>query len=944
MNTAAGYGNFSAYGLPSTANLFTVNGGDMNDQYLNLNDSGASNLMLGANELDQIAIVSNGYTAQYGRQAGAQLNSTTKSGSNGLHGNAAYWWNGSKLNANDWFSNFNASPRPHAVNNQWAASVGGPIKKGKAFFFVDFEGLRFVLPGVSGNNYLPTPAFASYVLANVNTTTPGSLPFYQNIFNLYGGSSGASHALPVTAVQDPAGAGGCGDFAGTAGFGGSNPCAEYFSSGANNLNTEWLLSTRLDYNFSDKDRLFGRYWMDRGVQATGTDPINPIFNAESIQPQYAGQINETHIFNGTTVNQVIIGGFWYKALFSANNLPGALAAFPTTMAFNDGLFNTLGGGDNAYPQGRIPSQYQLTDDFSKSVGNHDFKFGVNFRRVLISDYATGVNTSGLLSINSVTEFVNGASGGASDLSKEFTTQGQVRVKMYNVGFYAQDQWKASSKLSLTAAIRIDRTGNPACATNCFARLISPFANISHDDTIPYNQVSEGGVGGGGRDSERGVVGPRMGWSYSVRRNTVIRGGVGVFSDLFPGFIVDRFLTNAPNVATFDASAGAFSPDVSNNLFAVDAASSAALQSGFKNGATLADLLLAAPLFSPPTFNSAPNTLLNPKWLEYNLEVEQKLGANYTVTANWVGNHGYDVMTDNPWLNAYCKTNCPFGPIGTVIPDDRFAEVRQVTNLGWSNYNGLTTSFRARTKSLQTQFNYTWSHGLDTCSNSCMLPFSANTIASIRYQTSPLLPGTAYGNSDYDVRHNISANYVYSTKANWSSGLLNQTIGGWTVAGTVYFHTGYPWSATSSKARGSLGNVTGLRTATPLAEFVQTPQEFGGCSDPNTPCVNTSEFVASGTQSGFGNYARNSLRGARFFDTDLNLTKNFKLTEHMGFAIGASFFNILNHPNFDLPLNGATSGGFGSIINTVSPATNPYGAFLSVPLTGRIVQLNGRITF
>ncbi len=945
MNTAMGYGNFSAYGLPTTANLFTINGGDENDPYLNLNNSGASNLSLGSNELDQLAIVSNGYTAQYGRQSGAQINSSTKSGSNGLHGNAKYSWNGSKLNANDWFSDQSGAPKLHAVNNQYAASVGGPIKKDKAFFFADYEGLRFVLPGVSGNNFLPSTQFANFVSGptGVNSTTPGSLPFYQNIFNLYAGSPGASGARPANLNDDPSL--GCGDWGvgvntdplnpapagpGVAlGFGNigtvanpvaGTPCSTVFTSNQNNLNTEWA------------------------------------FNSTSSQPEYEGQINETHIFNGTTVNQLIFGGLWYKALFTANNLPLALSTFPTTMLFNDGLLTELGGTDNLFPQGRIPSQYQITDDFSKSVGSHDLKFGVNYRRNLISDYSTGVNTSGLLSINSMTEFVQGSSGGGSDWSQAFTNTGAERMKIYNIGVYAQDQWKASRKLSLTGALRIDRTGNPVCGSNCFTRLISPFANISHDPNVPYNQIINTGLKNAFPHIEKVVLAPRAGLTYSVTPNTVIRGGVGIFSDLFAGLIVDRFLTNAPNVATFDASSGAIAPSVAGSLLASDAASNTAFQNGFASGATLASLTATAPLFSPPTFNSVPNTLINPKFLEYNFEIEQKLGEHYSLVANYVGNHGYDVMTDNPFLNAYCKPvkvssgpppvfqNCSFGTLGGAAPDTRFAEVREVTNNGWTNYNGLTTSFKMRTKSVQAQFNYTWSHGLDTCSNNCLLPFSANTVTSIRYQVSPLLPGTAYGSSDYDVRHNVTANYVYNSKADWSNGLMNHVIGGWTVAGTVYFHTGYPWSPTSSKVRGRLANVTGIRTATPLAEFAQAPDTLPSCSNPNTPCATVSDFVASTAQSGFGNYARNTLRGPKFFDTDLNLMKNFKMTERIGFGLGASFSNILNHPNFDLPLNGVTSGGFGTIINTVSPATSPYGAFLSVPLTGRIIQLEGRFTF
>ncbi|MBV9181722.1 MAG: TonB-dependent receptor, partial [Acidobacteria bacterium] len=815
MNTGMGYGNFSAHGLPSTANLFTINGSDDNDPYLNLNNSGASNLLLGANELDQVAVVTNGYTAQYGRQAGANMNAATKSGGNSVHGNASYWWNGRMLNANDWFSNFNQAPRPFANNNQWAASIGGPIKKNKAFYFVDTEGLRFVLPGVSGNNYLPTPAFANYVLANVNTTTPGSLPFYQNIFKLYAGAPGASRAVPVTAVQDSSGAGGCGDFAGTAGFGGSKPCSMYFTSNQNNLNTEWLLATRIDYNFGDKDRLFGRFKTDHGLQATGTDPVNPIFNQDSIQPEYEGQINHTHIFNGTTVNQLIVAGLWYSALFTADNLPKALQTFPTTFVFSDGLMTNLGGTDYNVPQGRIVSQYQITDDFSKSMGNHDLKFGVNFRRNLVSDYQTGVNTSGQMTINSMTEFVTGASSGASDFSKAFANVNQVRIKLYNVGFYGQDQWKLSHKASIMAALRVDRTGNPVCGTNCFSRLVAPFAQITHNSAIPYNQIIKSGLHNAFPDIEKVVLAPRLGITYSLTPNTVVRGGAGIFSDLFPALIVDRFLVNAPNVTTFDANTGAFSPSVPGNLFAADATSNAAFQSGFASGQTLAQLQASVPLgFSPPLYNSSPNKLLNPKFVEYNFELEQKLGNNASVSANYVGNHGYDLMTDNPFLNAFCRAHCPFGNLGTTAPDARFLQVREITNQGWSNYNGLTASFNLRMKSVQGQFNYTWSHALDTCSNNCLLPFIFATQTSIRYQVSPTLPGTSYGSSDYDVRHSITANYVYNSKSDWSNRAVKEVVGGWTLAGTVYFHSGYPWSPVSTKARGNLGNVTGLRSATP----------------------------------------------------------------------------------------------------------------------------------
>jgi hypothetical protein len=958
MNNAAGYGNFSSFGLPSTSNLFTTNGNDNMYVYLNLNNSGASNLSLGANELDQISVVQNGYTAQYGRQAGLQMNATTKSGTNSFHGNASYWWNGSSLNANDWFSNNAGTPRPFANSNQWAASLGGPIVKSKLFFFVDQEGLRFVLPGSSGNQYLPTPAFATFVQNNIaaNPATAATLPWYQNVFKLYAGAPGASRATSLTAADDSAL--GCGDFAGTAGFGTSAACAMKFTSNQNNLNTEWLLTTRIDYNISNKDQFFGRFKTDHGVQATGTDPINAVFNADSIQPQYEGQLNETHSF-GSAVNQLIVSGSWVSSLFTANNLPAALKTFPTTLIFNDGLMTDLGGGGvadatgsglNAFPQGTIVSQYQIVDDFSKTKGPHDLKFGINFRRDLVSDYTTGTNTSGTFNINSMTEFVNGISNGNSDLSQVFRNVDQVRIKLYSMGLYAQDQWKATSKLALTGAIRVDRNANPACGQNCFTRFTGPFATLSHDPNQPYNAVIHTGQSRALPDVQPLVISPRVGLAYSVRNNTVIRGGIGLFTDLYPAVIVDRFVTNAPNVARFDANSGLIATDVNGtvvpgSLRDADIQSNTAFQAGFANGATLADLQTAAPLFTPPTFNDIGRKLLNPKFLEWNLEVAQQFGSKSSVSVNYVGNHGYDVMTDNPFDNAFCKNNCPFGGIGATAPDSRFSQVRTLTNAGWSNYHGITASFKYRaTRSFQGQFNYTWSHALDTCSNGCLLPFSASTETSIRYQVSPSLPGTAYSSSDYDVRHNFTANYLYNTPTNFSNSFLKHAAGNWTMAGTIYYHSGYPWTPTSVAVRNnSLGNVAGLRTANPVAEFAVNPSTLS-CSTPNSPCATIADFVPPDVQSGFGNYPRNTLRGPKFFDTDLNVTKNIPITERVKFAVGANLFNLFNHPNFDLPLSNVSGGGFGNIIATVSPATNPYGAFLSVPLTGRIVQLNARVTF
>src|SRR5579871_2605824 len=281
MNTQAGYGNSSTFGISATSNLFTVDGMNENDPFLNLNNSGATNLQLGTNDIQTATVVNNGYTGEYGELAGANVNFVTKSGTNKFHGNAEYFWNGRVLNANDWFNNNTATPRPFDNANQWAASIGGPIRKDKTFFFVDTEGLRLLIPTAVPVN-IPSPQFQAATLAAIPAS---EVPFYTQVFNLYNrapGVSRATNSLP---------SGGCD---GSVTLAGGAPCALLFRSNIDNLTDEWLLTARVDQNIGSRDRAFIHFRTDHGLQATYTDPLNPSLNAQSIQPQYEGQFQENH--------------------------------------------------------------------------------------------------------------------------------------------------------------------------------------------------------------------------------------------------------------------------------------------------------------------------------------------------------------------------------------------------------------------------------------------------------------------------------------------------------------------------------------------------------------------------------------------------------------------------------------------------------------------------
>ncbi len=195
VNGTGGYGNFTVNGLPATSNLFTVNGENDMDPYFNINNSGASNLTLGQNEIGEATVITNPYDGQYGQLAGAQVTYVTKSGTNTYHGNAAYWWNGRTLNANDWMANNSGSPRAFSNANQLATSFGGPIIKNKTFFFVDYEGMRFLLPNVDQVT-APSTAFINAAEANVSSVNPAESSTYNQLMSFWTNAKGYNGATP----------------------------------------------------------------------------------------------------------------------------------------------------------------------------------------------------------------------------------------------------------------------------------------------------------------------------------------------------------------------------------------------------------------------------------------------------------------------------------------------------------------------------------------------------------------------------------------------------------------------------------------------------------------------------------------------------------------------------------------------------------------------------
>jgi hypothetical protein len=940
------------FGLPGTSNNFTMNGGEENDPYLNLNNSGASNLLLGTNDVSEATVVTNAYSGQYGHLAGAQINYVSKSGTNAFHGNADYLWNGRVMNANDWFANNTGSPRPFVNSNQYFASIGGPIVKDKTFFFVDYEGYRVVLP-TSNITFVPTQAYENYVLGNLPTQGhAASVPFYQNIFKLYNGAPGSAGAPAVTANDDPAL--GCGDLAGTAApgggvFGTNVACANKFNSEVGNFTPEYTFHARVDQHFGDHDTAFIHFRTDHGTQPTSTDPINPIFNATSIQPDWEGQLSETHVFGSNAVNQAVLTGSWYSAIFNTTNRSGALAAFPTTLIFaGDGIFANLGGADFDFPQGRNVTQTGLLDDFSWTHGNHTFKFGGSYAHDYVTDAIFGVLTSGEAEVFSMTDFSN---GGMDLYAQRYPTRNEQRVRLWNLGLYAQDDWRVTNNLKLTLTLRGDHDSNPTCDASCFANLTGSFQSIPHGSTVPYNSVIANGLSSAFPSVQTILWQPRFGASYSPWHNTVFSGGFGLFYDAPPATVLDSFMRNSPQVNSFTDQNGAiglpadpFSPAENNNVFSIVNASNAAFVNAYSKGGTLTTIKAAAPLFVAPAYTVIPGQFRIAQYKEWNFKIQQALNSNTSLTLNYVGNAGNDIRETNAGVNSFCSAaTCTGGLAGvfpTTSPDPMFKTVSQLQFDGFSNYNGVTTSLQHRfSYDFSATFSYAYSHALDTISNGGYEPYGGSSLLTF---TNPnCLRCNDYGNADYDLRHYISMNYVWTVPFNKLVGDHAKTVfGGWTVSGDLFWHTGFPYSVTTSLGS-SITNYGGTIYGQQIAPIT------GSCSDPNHPCLTTSEFApASKPITSFGNEDRNQYRGPGFFDTDMSVKKSFNIPkwETGKLSLGANFYNLFNHPNFANPTFNLSSGLFGTIQSTVSVPTSIFGSFVGAAASPRLIQLQAKFDF
>ncbi len=976
-----GYGNVQFNGLPSLSNGYILDGLETNDPLTNLNSGLSTNLVLGLNSIAEVTVNTLSYTVDLGRYGASQVNYVTKSGTNQFHGNLYELWNGSNLNATDFFTNATeGNHKPRSTVNHFGGSLGGPILHDRLFFFFDSEWMRIALPIVTATT-VPTLAFQDYVLGqlprggvdsitgSIYQAAPQLVPFYKRLFSLYGNTAGT----PLAVLGCPF------NSDGTAASGNppdGNGCANRQSISHSSDDREQVQTARVDYNINPENMAWFRFQSDTGLQAAYTDPINPLFNAASPQPLYSFAAGYTHVFSGRLVNYFNPAFSWYESLFGPVDLQKTLAEFPIVLQGSgaNAPFTTLGGLDNTWVQGRRATRFFINDNLAWTIGSHEFRFGTNSRIFRLNDYDFGEGVVPLVTYTNLPQFIHGV---ASTASETFPLADSQPYNFLNLDFYAQDTWKVTRRLTWTFGVRDTYNSNPLNPHNAVARLAGSFDSISHDVNQPLSQVIRTQQGTIFAATPAAILQPRTAIAWQMAPHTVLRSGFGLFSDILPGSVVDTVGTNPPYSKTFQGGllgtvgGVAIAPGVPNSAIDATSAANQRFSSGFAQG----ELSCASPLANPNSclppisITAVPDGKLHaPYFMQWSFAVEQQIGNTLNLRAQYVGtravNQPYETQANG--YQTVCEGCFAQFPYEKPI-DPRFGPVTQLNTGANSHYNGLQlTADKRLGHGIQVQANYTWSRCMDTVSNGGFLPFAAGAILS----PLPGELGRQYGPCDYDVRDNFTAQYVYQLPVNFRSHALARALNGWQVSGTAFWHSGLPFSVLSAPysangngiVQGSGPQYASVIPGVPLYEHNPIP----GVTQPGTiQWLNPDAFISAvdpstGACAGgnnltncqFGNLGRNALRGPDFFWSDFYLTKWSQVTERLKLRVEGQFFNVFNHPNFGLPVLGyagipgkpSTETGFGALSYPTSPPTGLLGVGLGGDSSPRMIAFQARLEF
>jgi len=888
-------GGINVHGARALQNNFLLDGVDNNSISENVQELTTQVSRPSVDAIQEFKVVTSPYSAEYGRSPGAAVSVSTKSGTNDFHGTGYEYFRNESFDSIDFFSKRANAAKPANDQNQFGGNLGGPMVKGRAFFFADYEGTR-ITRGVTRLTRVPTLDDRAGVFSTAVRDPVTGQPFANNTIPANRIDPYAAAILDMVPLPNQAGAN------------------NFFRTGDLLDNSDRLLG-RADWHPSTHDSIFARYiYSNRKrqipgafggvVDGTGTSA----FGNQTIQTNgmvggwtrilSAAMVNEVRLSYSRSESDAVQQPFGIQPP-SAATIPGSvtdpLVAGGLPGITIDGYFGGSGlgriGSPDFLPKFQHTNQFEILDTVSWIHGGHALKAGADLIMPMRNQFMDVPATRGAL------RFRNGFTGNpmadyllgyVSDLqlSNVWVVQQRHSAQM----FFVQDDWKPTSRLSVNLGLRYDYMTPATEATNAQTNFDPSGAGalvFASDGSLEERALVQ---------PDRNNFAPRLGVVYRLDDKTTVRGGWGLFYNLFDRVgSEDQLALNLPGL-------------VNKTITQTSGAPVFFLQQGFPAG------FLNAPNLDPAAGqlkavrvrsvnHDDPSTTIS----QASAGIQRELPGTMVLSADFVYSRGWNLATlvnlNQPLPNA--AGNNALGPL--PYPNFGFIEWR-ATN-GKSDYKGLDLGVEKRyARGYAFGVAYTIGKSQDNASE------QLTTQGSNAFPQNARDFGPWFGPSDYDVRHRFSANFVWGLPLG-----SNVFARDWTVSGIFTAHTGRPFTVNQS------GNNVGT-------SMTGLPNVAGDTDGPQTidQWFNTAAFqaVPSGT---FGNEERNRLTGPAFKNFDLTIQRQIRFGGRATATLRWDLFNLFNTTNFGLPNRDLTSAA-------------TFGTISSLSSDPRTMQIAARFTF
>ncbi len=951
--------NVSVAGGQQNANNYLLDGGDHVDKFSNLNMPFPF-----PDAVQEFSVQTSTLTARYGAHPGSVVNVVTKSGTNKWHGNLFEFIRNDAVNAHHFnFPNYTAKPVVSQVvnpndnalrRNQFGGTLGGPIVHDKLQFFAGYQATRNFQMAQPTTVFTPTAAALAgdfSVLESAQCLGVGkqrtirnpltNTPYAGNQVPVGQFNAAALNLLKLIPVSP-------------------DPCGRIVQS-IPNTGDEDQGVTRLDWEQSQKNTIFGRYFI-----TDFRDP--PIFDGKNLLPTTkAGQfarnqsavIGETYTIGATMVNSVHLT-VNRMAIFRG---PGAGIPTPAALGINvpspvptnlvvsvSNYFNVESG--TATPGHFNNNSLQLSDDFDWTHGKHQITFGVNFLRSQLNELST-FQSNGQFAFSGASSGLGSSGDSLADLmlgAPSSFTQGnneQENWRQNYWGLYAQDTYRIKSNLTLSFGLRWEPYSPAADRYHRGSHFdLAAFMAGTKSTVYPNSPPGLSYCGDPGTpcsyvNGHSGNFSPRVGANFDPRGKgkETIRAGFGLFYDNPEMFYFDRFADNSPfgSATTINRPPGGLTnPYQGSTVPPFPQPFPTATNAFFPSNGIYINL----PLNLRPTYV-----------MQWNVSIDKQFGPNWLLTTSYLGNRtnhlwlGYDAnapvfVPGNDCLNNNnVKPTHGIGPtfvfpcsttgneqirrlLTTLNPatGPSFASISTATDEGNASYNAMLVSLNHRfSQNFPLLANYTWSHCID-------LGDFGGELSASRLITNPNNLAADVGSCSFDVRHIFNSSFVASAPK-WAHGITGMFVNDWQLSTIIGYHTGNHYSVLG----GTDTSVTGIKQD--RANIIGDPSTStcNGWTVGTIGCAfNTAAFVVNPAGT-FGTSARNMLTGTGAAQFDAGISRQFRVREGQSLMVRFEVFNVMNHANFANPnASNPSSTAFGTVTSTLGPP--------------RVLQLAGKYTF